>query len=48
MIFGLIPDGRTLYLASEIAFSFTVIREIAIGLATIPFLLVYILFKKRK
>ncbi len=48
MIFGLIPAGVTLYLALEIALSFTVGREIAFGLAAIPFLLVYILFKKRK
>jgi hypothetical protein len=48
MMFGLIPAGVTLYLALEIALSFTVGREIAFGLAAIPFLLVYILFKKRK
>jgi hypothetical protein len=48
MIFGLIPFGLTLYLALEIALSFTVSREIAFGLAAIPFLLVYVLFKKRK
>jgi hypothetical protein len=48
MIFGLIPAGLTLYLALEIALSFTVSREIAFGLAAIPFLLVYLLFKKRK
>ncbi len=48
MIFGLIPAGLTLYLALEIALSFTVGREIAFGLAAIPFLLVYLLFKKRK
>jgi Family of unknown function (DUF6328) len=48
MIFGLIPVGLTLYLALEIALSFTVSREIAFGLAAIPFLLVYLLFKKRK
>jgi hypothetical protein len=48
MIFGLIPAGVTLYLALEIALSFTVGREVAFGLAAIPFLLVYLLFKKRK
>jgi Family of unknown function (DUF6328) len=48
MMFGLIPAGLTLYLALEIALSFTVGREIAFGLAAIPFLLVYVLFKKRK
>jgi len=48
MMFGLIPAGVTLYLSLEIALSFTVGREIAFGLAAIPFLLVYILFKKRK
>ncbi|MDQ3887878.1 MAG: DUF6328 family protein [Thermoproteota archaeon] len=48
MIFGLIPAGLTLYLALEIALSFTVSREAAFGLAAIPFLLVYVLFKKRK
>ena len=48
MMFGLIPAGATLYLALEIALSFTVGRGIAFGLAAIPFLLVYILFKKRK
>lgn len=48
MMFGLIPAGITLYLALEIALSFTVGREIAFGLAAIPFLLVYVLFKKRK
>jgi hypothetical protein len=48
VIFGLIPAGVTLYLALEIALSFTVSREIAFGLAAIPFLLVYLLFKKRK
>jgi hypothetical protein len=46
--FGLMPAGITLYLALEIALSFTVSREIAFGLAAIPFLLVYMLFKKRK
>jgi Family of unknown function (DUF6328) len=48
MMFGLIPAGLTLYLALEIALSFTVGREIAFGLAAIPFCLVYVLFKKRK
>jgi hypothetical protein len=48
MMFGLIPAGITLYLALEIALSFTVGREIAFGLAAIPFLLVYVFFKKRK
>jgi hypothetical protein len=48
MIFGLIPAGVTLYLALEIALSLIVGREIVFGLAAIPFLLVYILVKKRK
>jgi Family of unknown function (DUF6328) len=48
VMFGLIPAGLTLYLALEIALSFTVGREIAFGLAAIPFLLVLVLFKKRK
>jgi hypothetical protein len=48
IIFGLIPAGVTLYLALEIALSFTVSREVSFGLAAIPFLLVYILFRKRK
>jgi hypothetical protein len=48
MVFGLIPAAITLYLALEIALSLIVGREIAFGLAAIPFLLVYILFKKRK
>jgi hypothetical protein len=48
MIFGLIPAGVTFYLALEIASSFTVRIEIAFGLAAVPFLLVYILFRKRK
>jgi hypothetical protein len=48
MMFGLIPDGLTFYMASEIALSSTVIRQIAFGLAAIPFLLVFVLFKKRK
>jgi hypothetical protein len=48
MIFGLIPAGVTLYLALEIALSFTVGGGIAFVLAAIPFLFVYILFKKRK
>jgi hypothetical protein len=48
MIFGLIPAVITLYFGLEIALSFTVGREIAFGLAAIPFLLVYVLFKKRK
>ena len=48
MMFGLIPAGVTLYLALEIALSLTVGRGIAFGLAAIPFLLVYLLFKKRK
>jgi Family of unknown function (DUF6328) len=48
MIFGLIPAGVTLYLALEIALSFTVGREVSFVLAAIPFLLVYLLFKKRK
>jgi hypothetical protein len=48
IIFGLIPAGVTLYLALEIALSFTVRTEIAFGLAALPFLLVYILFRKRK
>ena len=48
MMFGLIPAGLTLYLALEIALSFTVGREIAFGLAEIPFCLVYVLFKKSK
>jgi hypothetical protein len=48
MMFGLIPAGITLYLALEIALSFTVGREIAFGLAAIPFLPVYVFFKKRK
>jgi hypothetical protein len=46
--FGLIPAGITLYLALEIALSLTVSREIAFGLAAIPFLLAHMLFKKRK
>jgi hypothetical protein len=48
MMFGLIPAGLTLYLALEIALSLTVGGAIAFGLAIIPFLLVFILFKKRK
>ena len=48
MMFGLIPAGVTLYLALEIALSLTVGGVIAFGLAAIPFLLVYILFRKRK
>ena len=48
MMFGLIPTGITLYLALEIALSLTVGGGIAFGLAAIPFLLVYLLFKKRK
>ncbi len=48
MMFGLIPAGVTLYLALEIALSLTVGGAIAFGLAAIPFLLVYILFRKRK
>ena len=48
VMFGLIPAGLTLYLALEIALSFTVGREIAFGLAAIPFLQVFVLFKKRK
>jgi hypothetical protein len=48
MIFGLIPFGLTLYLALQIALSFSVSWEVAFGLAAIPFLFVYLLFKKRK
>ena len=48
MMYGLIPAGVTLYLALEIALSFTMGRGTVFGLAAIPFLLVYILFKKRK
>lgn len=48
MMFGLIPAGITLYLALEIALSFTVGQVIAFGLAAIPFILVYCLFRKRK
>ncbi len=48
IIFGLIPAGVTLYLALEIALSFTVSREVAFGLAAIPFLLVYVIFINRK
>jgi hypothetical protein len=48
MIFSLIPAGVTLYLALEIALSFTVSKEVAFGLAAISFLFVYLLFKKRK
>lgn len=48
MMFGLIPAGVTLYLALEIALSLTVGGAIAFGLAAVPFLLVYVLFKKRK
>lgn len=48
MMFGLIPAGVTLYLALEIALSLTVGGGVAFGLASIPFLLVYLLFKKRK
>ncbi len=48
MMFGLIPAGVTLYLALEIALSFTVSREVAFGLAAIPFLLVYVIFINRK
>lgn len=48
MIFGLIPAGITLYLALEIALSLTVGGAIAFVLAAIPFLLVYLLFRKRK
>lgn len=48
MMFGLIPAGLTLYLALEIALSFTGGREIAFGLAAIPFSLVYVLSKREK
>ncbi len=48
MMFGIIPAGVTLYLALEIALSLTVGEAIAFGLAAVPFLLVYVLFKKRK
>lgn len=48
MMFGLIPAGVTLYLALEIALSFTVGQVIAFVLAAIPFILVYCLFRKRK
>jgi Family of unknown function (DUF6328) len=48
MMFGLIPAGITLYLSLEIAASFTVRTEIAFVLAALPFLLVYLLYKKRK
>jgi Family of unknown function (DUF6328) len=48
MIFGLIPAGVTLYLSLEIALSLTVSRTVSFGLAAIPFLLVYILFRMRK
>ncbi len=47
-MFGLIPAGVTLYLALEIALSFTVDRGIAFVLVAISFLVVYILFKKGK
>ncbi len=48
MMFGLIPAGITLYLALEIALSLTVGGASAFVLAAIPFLLVYLLFRKRK
>ena len=48
MMFGLIPAGITLYLALEIALSFTVGQVIAFVLAALPFILVYCLFRKRK
>ena len=48
MIFGLILAVITLYFGLEIVLSFTVGREVAFGLVAIPFLLVYVLFKKRK
>ena len=50
MMFGLIPAGVTCntILGFGDRFAFTVGRGIAFGLAAIPFLLVYILFKKRK
>jgi hypothetical protein len=46
--FGLIPEAVTLYLALQIALSLILSREIAFTLATIPFFLVYVLYKKRK
>ncbi len=48
MIFGLIPAGLTLYLALEIALSFTVSREIAFGLAVKYHSCLYTYFSKRE
>gem|GEM_PF-3952320 len=45
MMFGLILAGVTLYLALEIALSFTVGGGIAFGLAAIPFLLCLHIFQ---
>jgi Family of unknown function (DUF6328) len=47
MIFGFVPMGVTLYLCLELSLS-SLLSEFAFILAAIPFLLVYILFPKRK
>ena len=47
MIFGFIPTGVTLYLCLVLSLS-SIISEVAFLLAAIPFVLVYVLFLKRK
>jgi hypothetical protein len=46
-MFGFVPIGLTLYLSLEVAMSL-LIGELAFIVAAIPFVFVYILFKKRK
>ena len=47
MLFGFIPTGITLYLSLEIALS-SFIGISAFALSAVPFVLVYVLFLKRK
>ena len=48
VMFGLIPAGVTLYLALEIALSFTVGSGIVFGLAAIPFFTLCTYFSRRE
>jgi hypothetical protein len=48
IIFGLFPAGLTLYLGLEIALTSVMAEPFAFVLASVPFVLVYILFRLRK
>lgn len=48
IIFGLIPAGITLFLGLGIALTAVMAAGLAFGLAAVPFVLVYILFRMRK